>query len=106
MSDSDEKSEDEASKIDVNDKKAEDNSTNHHVTAATTLLDLCIPIRSGLKTHRSSIAVLSPDPINAVNSDDTKKYAEVNKGVKNYLPPPSQPSLLIKENHLNISNLH
>jgi hypothetical protein len=107
MSDGDEKSEDEASKIDVNDKKAEDNSTHHHVTAAMTLLDLCIPNKSALKTHRSSIALLwSPDPINTVNEDDTKKYVEVSKGVKNYVPPPSQPSLLIEENHLNISNLH
>ena len=75
MYDYDEKQKCGASRIYLNDDKSKDNSTKYHLTSTTSLLNLSIPVKSGLKTHSTSIAVISPEPTNAVNGDYDNKYA-------------------------------
>ena len=106
ISDDDKNSENEDSKIDLNDNKAGENPTNSHFTDAMLLLDLSILIISVLKNNSGFVSFLPPYPINVVNEYDYNKYADINKGVNNYVTPPSQPSLSLEEIRLNVSNLN
>ena len=46
------------------------------------------------------------EPIHVLNEENANIQSEVNKGVNNYVPPPSQTYLLIKDICLYVSNLH